>query len=228
MPDWQKIVLRELAGLRLDDGDKQEVIEELADHLEDAYEALRRQGLPEDDAVRRALSQVQNWNDLQRKIRAAKEDPMNARTSRLWLPSLVTLALSLITLIVAGELGLKPGPLGSHALKSHYGIYVVSEYTVWLMALPFLGALGAYLSRRAGGTRRDIVISGVFPALSWMTILVLLLSVAASREHGLQASTAPLGPLWITAVLVLIPGACLLMGVLGHAALATWRDKPAR
>ncbi len=192
MPDWQKVVREQLAGLNLGREEEDEVIAELAGHLEETYEALRRDGLPEREAVHRALSQVTNWSDLQRKIYCAraKENTMNPRTSRLWLPSLVTLTASFITLVAFGFLGLPPGPLGSRPHHEEWSSHLitgitsgrdtVNEYTVWLMVLPFVGALGARLSRRAGGTLRDTIISGVFPALAWLTIVLIVLSFAAS------------------------------------------------
>lgn len=251
MPDWQKLVGARLAKLQLEECEKQEVITELAGHLEDAYETLRREGLPEDQAIRRALAHVASWKDLQRKICAAKEYPMNARTSRLWLPGFVTLVLSVFTLVGFALVGLAPGPFQSreshtatlfrlHSSDSHHeiwwgqlisgftgGLRPANEYTVWLMTLPFLGALGAYLSRRAGGTRRDIVISGVFPALAWLTIVLVVLSFAASLGQRLETLITPVGPLGALALLVLIPGACLLLGVLVYHALANRQIKSA-
>jgi hypothetical protein len=88
------------------------------------------------------------------------------------------------------------------------------------MALPLIGALGARLSSRAGGTLREIIISGAFPALALSTILLIILSFAASLGHGLEAVTAPVGPVGLVTVLVVIPGACLLLGVLVYYAAA--------
>jgi hypothetical protein len=237
MPDWEKLVSDRLAQLALGERERQEVITELAGHLEETYEALLRSGLPEREAVHRALSQVTNWNDLQRRVydARAKENIMNPRTSRLWLPSFVTLAASMITLVAFGFLGLQPGPLGSRPhheeWSSHLiggitgGSHLVNEYTVWLMVLPFVGALGARLSSRAGGTLRDIVISGVFPALAQLTIVLIILSFAASLEHGVKAVIAPIGPVGLLAVLVLIPGVALLIGVLAYSAVTKRREK---
>jgi hypothetical protein len=161
---------------------------------------------------------------------------MNARTSRLWIPSLVTLTASFITLVGFAFLGLKPGPLGSRPDHENWsghlvgGIitglsYAVNEYTVWLMVLPFIGALGASLSRRAGGTLREILISGVFPAVAWLVIVLVVLSFAASLGQGLQVVTAPVGPVGLILVVVVIPAAGLLIGVLAYSAVTKWRRK---
>jgi len=243
MRDWDKVVGGRLALLSLEERERREVIAELAGHLEEIYEASRHTGDSDDEAIRCALLQVENWDKLQRQIHVArrKENAMNARASRLWLPSLLTLAASFITLVAFGFLGLPPGPLGSRPhheeWSSHLiggiigGRHVVNEYTIWLMALPLIGALGADLSRRAGGTRREIIVSGVFPAVAWLTIAIIVLSYAASLGYRdgishmhtagvLEVVTAPVGPVGLITVLVLIPGGCLLLGVLVYYAMA--------
>ena len=47
MRDWETIVGKELAGLALDARERRDVIAELAAHLEETFEELRKQGLPE-------------------------------------------------------------------------------------------------------------------------------------------------------------------------------------
>jgi hypothetical protein len=237
MRDWEKLVSGRLTHLALEEGERQEVIAELAGHLEETYEALRQSGASHDDAIRRARLQVDDWNKLQQQIYVArtKEYTMNPRTSRLWLPSLVTLAASFITLVAFGFLGLPPGPLGSRPHHEEWSSHLstgirsgqdtVNEYTVWLMVLPFVGALGARLSRRAGGTLRDVIISGVFPALAWLTIVLIVLSFAASLGPGVETLITPVGPVGLIAVLVLIPGAGLLIGVLAYSGVTKWRGK---
>jgi hypothetical protein len=226
MPDWEKLVGDRLAQLALEKRERQEVVAELAGHLEEIYEGSRGKGASHDEAIRRALLQVDDWKKLRQEMYVArtKENAMNARTSRLWVPSFVTLAASVITLVAFGLLGLQPGPLGSRPhheeWSSHLvggitgGSHAVNEYTVWLMVLPLIGAFGARLSIRAGGTLREVIISGAFPALAWLTIVLIILSFAASLGHGLEAVTAPVGPVGLVTVLVVIPGACLLFGVL--------------
>src|SRR6266446_1490079 len=60
MPDWQKVVREQLAGLNLGREEEDEVIAELAGHLEETYEALRRDGLPEREAVHQRSLKSQN------------------------------------------------------------------------------------------------------------------------------------------------------------------------
>ena len=54
MPDWKAIVRERLAGLGLRGAREAEIVEELAQDLEERYGELRAQGLPETDARRRA------------------------------------------------------------------------------------------------------------------------------------------------------------------------------
>jgi hypothetical protein len=237
MPDWQNVVRERLERLNLGHEEEDEVIAELAGHLEETYEALRRGGLPEREAVQRALSQATDWSDLKREIDCArtKENAMNARLGRFWLPSFVSLAASAITLVLFSFLGLGPGPFSSRPGHSIWwghlvngiisGPHVLNEYTAWLMALPFIGALGAGLSRRAGGTVREIVISGVFPALAWLTIVLVVLLFAASLGQGLDVVIAPVRPAGLILLLVLIPGASLLLGVLAYSDVTKGRGK---
>src|ERR1700747_96016 len=98
MPDWHRIVSSRLVDLALEDREREEVFTELANHLEEAYQAMRLSGFTEPDAVDHALAQVRDWNDLQRRIYfARKENTMTLRAARVWLPSLVTLFLSTST-----------------------------------------------------------------------------------------------------------------------------------
>lgn len=226
MPDWQKIVSEQLADLRLENSDREDVVAELAAHLEETYDALRRRGFPEHGAVERALAHVGNWKDLRQKIYSTrKDDNMTPRAAQLWLPSLVTLFVSFAIMILLGFSGLNPGPLSEQGWR--HGMYVFSDYTVWLMVLPLVGALGALMSRRAGGTSRSIFVSGVFPALAWLVILVFLLSFSSLYLHNLKTITAPLGPLGVLTALVFAPAACLLIGVLAYFAVERRRVTPA-
>ena len=222
MPDWLELVRQRLKGLALHSSDKEEGHTELAAHLEDAYESLLRDGVSESEAATLCLSR--NWQDLRQKIDSVRsKDIMTNRVTQLWLPSLVTFIVSMILLPVLEWLGLDPHFLFLQG--PHDRAYVFPVYTAWLMLLPFVGALGAYLSKRQGGTTRWAVISGIFPALAFFAVLLLTIPFMGILEYGLDAGARsvfdsltcePFGRLAVVSGWVLVPGACLLIGVQTH------------
>jgi len=110
VPDWQELVRERLSGLRLEVCAKEEVHAELAAHLEESYEVLLKEGMSREVAFQRTRAQVTDWNQLRRQIQIArqKENIMTPRVSRLWLPSLVTIIVSMILLPLLERLGLNP------------------------------------------------------------------------------------------------------------------------
>ena len=55
MPDWKKEIRERLAGLRLAPTREAEIVEELAQYLEDCYEELLANGATQEDAWRATL-----------------------------------------------------------------------------------------------------------------------------------------------------------------------------
>ena len=54
MPDWREVVRQHLDGIQLAENDVAEVVEELAEHLEDTYRCNLRQGVAEQAAAQMA------------------------------------------------------------------------------------------------------------------------------------------------------------------------------
>ena len=221
MPDWQELIRRELSGLVVDAEEKDEIHAELAGHLQEFYESLGAQGLHEEAALCETCARIGDWDKLKRQIQMARqrENTMTPRTSQLWLPSLATLLVSMVMLPILERLGLNPHFFFLHGPRGQEHAFPV--YTAWLILLPFVGALGAYLSSRAGGTRRAMIVSGMFPALAFFVVLLLVLPFTGLLEHGLEANARsvfdnltnePFGRLGVVAGWVLVPGACLFIG----------------
>ena len=214
MPDWQEFVRRRLSGLALEAGEKDEVHEELAAHLEESYEALQKEGLPEKDATHRTLAQVANWRDLQRKISIARRRGhlMQKRMHQLWIPGFLTLTLSMVFLMWLQKFGSRPRIVWSGSIP-------ILFYVPWLLSLPFFGALGAYLSTRAGGSRGAALFSSAFPVLALTSAFLLMFPIGMIIEwvtgnrvdyvHFSFVATALLkeGISWLV-----VPGAALLAG----------------
>src|SRR5882762_2870264 len=87
-------------------------------------------------------------------------------------------------------------------------------YVPWLLTLPLFGALGAYISLRAGGSARAILFSGLFPMLSLAAcfFVILPLSIVLDRSISFHLTLSCFLGLFLS--LVLAPGASLLIGAL--------------
>jgi hypothetical protein len=215
MRDWEAIVERHLSGLTLEPAERSEVIAELAAHLAETCEELRRQGMTEEEAVRRTLSQVEDWQKLSRLIQTArtKENAMTNRVKQFWIPALVTMLLTMGLLMLIQIFGPNPWVVGLHDRNGWSLILPVSVvYLPWLLALPLIGALGAFLSYRSGGSRRAVLSSILFPVLPYVAFfliaLPLILILNSHIVHNIMFSALFVGFFgW-----VLAPGAALLAG----------------
>jgi len=78
MRDWKKLVRERLPELRLDAAREQEIIEELAQQLEQEYNAALTQGATQTDAELRVTAQFGDWDELGKEIHRA-EHPVVAR-----------------------------------------------------------------------------------------------------------------------------------------------------
>jgi hypothetical protein len=212
MRDWEATVRKRLGGLSLETEDGREVIAELASHLEETFEQLRQQGLPEDAAAERALSQVKNWQSLRRKIQMerSRENTMTKRVRQFWLPGFLTLLLSMVLLMVIQFIGPKPLIVGTHGWRMMTPIGVI--YVPWLLSLLPIGAMGAYLAGRAGASQRTMFLSIIFPVLPYLALFAIAFPVSLVLDdhvaHNIMYEALLMGLLaW-----VVLPGIALLAG----------------
>ena len=222
MPDWHELVRHHLSGLALDPREKEEVHVELAAHLEESYEALLKENVPEQAAVSAALFQVTDWQDLKRRIFDAKKrgHVMKKRLHQLWIPGFLTMGLSIVFLVTLQKLGF-------NARIVSWRDSDIFFYAPWLVSLPFLGALGAYISSRAGGSRGTALLASIFPALALTLTFLLMFPIdmiiepIIGRQVDFKIVAAALlkdGIGWM-----LFPGVALLAGgLLAHVLLSLW------
>jgi hypothetical protein len=87
MPDWKKEIRERLAGLRLAPARETEIVEELAQHLDECYQELLAEGASKEDARGMALEELYESDLLTqglRKIeRPAREEPVVLGASRM-------------------------------------------------------------------------------------------------------------------------------------------------
>jgi predicted permease len=83
MPDWRQYVRSHLPPLRLSGAREQEVIEELAQQLEGAYNAARAGGASDEEAEARAAGQFPDWTAVARAINLAEKPLATSFAERL-------------------------------------------------------------------------------------------------------------------------------------------------
>jgi hypothetical protein len=207
MPDnvtnrWIALVREHLLPLHLPANDQEEVVAELAAHLEDLYEEKLGQGMSEREAAEDVANEVVPWRLLAIRIQRAKlkEEIMNDRTKHVWLPGLVSLTLAMILLAPLIAMSMHPRFLGRSPLEM--------VLLPWLAVLPLCGASGAYLSRRGGGSPRARLVAGLFPTIALLTlgsILVVTRLLTFAHPEWWYGSVA-------LAVGIIFPSASLLIG----------------
>ena len=213
MSDWHELVKQRLKGIRLTEQETAEVTEELAEHLESVYLTSRSEGVTEQAAVEQALREVSNWQELRTKIESSreKETPMNKRVTQFWFPSFLTLLLSQVFLMVIQASG--PKPYVSPALSGPPRMTpLVVVYLTWFVTLPFIGALGAYLSRRAGGRGATVVSTIAFPVFPFLAFLVVGLPIALLLDDHVAHNITLPALLVGASAWVVFPAIALLAG----------------
>ena len=89
---------------------------------------------------------------------------------------------------------------------------IVPVYLSWLITLPLVGAVGAYLSTRAGGRPRAVFASIIFPILPYLAFFLVALPVALILDDRVARNlTIPAFFVGLCAW-VIFPGSALLAG----------------
>src|SRR5438874_9024772 len=209
MTDRRQLIATPFPTRRSSDLEKEEVHAELAEHLEETYKALRARGLPEQTVTQQTLAQVTDWQDLRRRIQTAraKENIMNDRVRQIWLPGFVALVLTTCLFALNEIFGPKPW-----VFMKVGQLPMVVLFIPVLLSLPLVGAVGAYLSYRAGGSRRAIFSSIVFPVLPFLASILVVLPVSLVFDRFIGHSPAPMALLMALPAWVLAPVVALLAG----------------
>jgi len=271
-PDWTELVREHLAVPCMED-----VVSELASHLEEIYDDARACGTSDSEAMRIALEQVDDWQALAEEIArteseeesmndgtmnhrtktvllsaiavlfgvglmllfvdraallprvvwfacialllraaASEVNRLNLRIKSLWLPGFVSLTAASL-LMFAEEFVLVHDPsfyFTDISLRPNHLISGLPRwfYILWLLVQVPCGALGAFLSRRNGGTRVARIVAGAFPALTMFFVCGLLIPISAFFEHDAFALSHPSGLALGVLIWAAVPAVALLLG----------------
>jgi hypothetical protein len=220
MPDWKNEASRKLEDAKFCAAERDDVSRELAAYLEDLCTDSRATGNAESAAIAGvALAELNEDPHLGAHLyRARKENNMNDRTRRFWLPGTCILLASALPLPLLESAGFSPyfprAWAGNSAIAQPVLYHSLMIFLPWLCMLPFLGAAGAYWSRRIGNGPALRIAVGIFPVFVFLA--TFLVWVPWSAAIGALPSARILLPALagLTLSWVLIPGAALLLGVL--------------
>jgi hypothetical protein len=210
MLDNRELLKNCLGELRLAPQREEEILRELGDHLADHAAALEARGVAPDDAAREALDSVSNWPEVRKEILAAEnaEEIMNYRTKVLWLPGFCTFLLNASLLALLQFAGLRP-----HIYWLHGGLFV-PFYIPWLLALPIIGAVGAFWSKRVGGGVAHQLLVSLAPLIIWLGILLLMLPISMVVDRHVPLPLKLEGLMTYIVAWWLLPSLALLLGAL--------------
>lgn len=141
---------------------------------------------------------------------------MNMRVRQVWAPALSTLLVSFAVQYVAP--GVPQLPPWVFLARNRVSVVLAP---LWMLALPFIGALGAWLSRRAGGNTRDRLLAALGSA--WlsgsMVTLGVPLSMIIERHFSLRTK--------LTAYVAYMVAWCLVPAVLLALGALPWLGRQA-
>lgn len=201
MPDFRKLV----APGRKEDPLEQEVVSELACHLEEMYIDLRRAGSSEAQAIAQVTAMGRNLGPSIRRLRWQHEGGL-----RTWVRSVALPGLVLFFFYEACS------SLSFHIYWGHQ--FVWHEAGIELIAIA-LGFCASFFSRELGGTlsqRRWAGMSIIIPsAVVWCVMAlhapIQLVQWSTYRRPGTISGTAVVF-LWVLLRDVVLPGLGLAIG----------------
>jgi hypothetical protein len=218
MPDWKNEASRRLEHAKFSASERDDVSRELAGYLDDLCNEARGRGLDESAGIQCALNELHEDARLGPKLRRARqENNMNDRTKRLWLPGCIILLASALALVLFNFAGFSPyfprawaGNVGAEPFL-HDSLMI---YVPWLCVLPFLGAAGAYWSRRTGSGPALRIAVGIFPAFVFLATFLVWVPICVAIDALPQAKIFLPALAGLILSWVVIPGVALLLGVL--------------
>jgi hypothetical protein len=204
MPNWKSLIERRLGKLKLPKSQREEVVNELAAHLEDLAEDEKARDACETESTVNALYESTDWPKLARKIQKSKRDnyTLNSRSRAFWLPALITLTAAEFFWAILMR-------------RAFFGFpKIVHQPLLFLATLPLFGALGAYTSKRGGGGRVARMAAGVFPVIAMFGVLAVIILGEFVTDRRAFKGVQHWGGWFVPLFVILLPILASLVGTL--------------
>jgi len=200
MPDFEKLLRQRLGSWNCHGRD--DVVRELAAHLEERFQELVREGMAPDNAVPAAFEIVGDWRELRTEIAAARRGTMTERARCILIPGAVALLIA---------------ALAERLLWPMAGTVRLSDLALVGVVLVapnlFAGAVGATASLYAGGSRRQRIWAAEIPLLCALPVFFVVFAGDISK-YGFAWQTVSASALRNLFFAVLIPAGALFAGAL--------------
>jgi hypothetical protein len=131
--------------------------------------------------------------------------PMDLRANKVWLPGAASSLLCVGLYVLFTLL-----PVYTNADWSTHGFLFIS--IPFLAVMPFVGALGAYLSRRMKGSIVERILSALFPVFTFAAIFAVRIVYGLFFEGKPYTLTHFLTGLSYTLVIIITSGLFLVLG----------------
>ncbi len=225
MRDWSALVHRHLASVRVDERRRREIAAELAAHLEDAYDSALRSGCTEAEAIACAMERVPDWRALSVAVDQATDEgtTMTRHARTVFLPG--------TTMLLAAAAGMSVTLSATPADRWADPRWYVHALAAGLALLFYLllGAIGAAWSRHVGGSPGERLVAGAFPLVLHVAVVGLgvgedVLYALSRGGAGRHLGIHLINIINMILVMLVAPGAALLLGVLPFARRSARQD----
>lgn len=168
MSEMRDYVRLQLSSLRLEESEREDLVAEIALHLDLALEDCRTAGLTEEETRRYLRSQFGDRKLLLKGLRRTKETAMRDRFRRMWLPALCVGFFAYFSEVVLLRFIVRPQAV------QVLGIYYAYSW-IWLFVVAVLAGFGAWWSRAVGGSVKERLVVVLAPAEVMAAVIAIIL-----------------------------------------------------
>jgi hypothetical protein len=186
MPEWESLLGEKLGALRLPAARFEEIVAEMAAHLDELWQEQKDAGGGADSPEAFLQAQLGDLARLRARLERAEGASMKDSFRHLWMPAFVALFLTecVDTALLSTDTRLFP-----FFFTERYRV----GYFPAVALLVLIGGLAVCLARRGGATRPLAFLTGLVPLLKFVPSCLVYV-VLAVHGYAWQGMPRPMGP----------------------------------